>query len=65
MYGFDFGADHKGRSVGNIFVVDYWTCRTGERCSKLRGVVSLVYDEADEVVFPLFLVELYEIEELR
>ena len=29
MYGFGFGADHTSRVVGNRFVVDLWTFRTG------------------------------------
>ena len=38
--------------------------QTGERCSGYLGLVGLVHDEADKVVFYPFLVELDGIEEL-
>ena len=62
--GFGFGADHTDREVKNQFIVDHWTFSTGERCPKSIGLVGLVHDEAGEVVFPPFLVELDGIQEL-
>ena len=65
MYGFGFGADYTGRTVGNRFVVYFRAFRTGERCTESLGVVGLVHYKADEVVFPPFLVKLDGIEDLR
>ena len=65
MYGFRFGVDHTGRAVGDRFIVYLQAVRTWERCTKMLGVVVLVHYEANEDVFPLFLVKLDGIEELR
>ena len=65
MYGFGFGTDHTGCAVGDRFVVYCRMFRTGEQCTESLGVVGLVHYEADEVVFPPFLVKLDGIEELR
>ena len=64
MDGFGFAVDHTSRAVDNIFVADRWTFRTGERSYESHGLVSLVHDEANEDVFPPFLVKLDGIEEL-
>ena len=65
MYGFGFGAYHTGCGVGDRFVVYRRAFRTGERCTKSLGVVGLVHYEADEVVFPPFLLKLDRIMELH
>ena len=65
MYGFGFGADHTGCNVGDRFVVYLRAVWTWERCTKYLGSVGLVHYEADEVVFPPFLVNLDGIEEFR
>ena len=63
MYGFGFGGDQTGRAVGNQFVVYRRAVWTWERCTKTICVVGIVNYEANEIVFPPFLVKLDGIEE--
>ena len=64
MYSFGFGTDHTGRAVGDRLVVYHRAVRTWERFTESLVVVGLVHYEANEVVFPPFLVKLYGIEDL-
>ena len=65
MYGFVFGTDHTGRAVGDRFVVYCQVDRTWERYTETIGVVRLVHYEANEILFPPFLVKMYGIEKLH
>ena len=58
MYSFGFGTDHTVCAIGDLFVVYCQAVQMWERCIKMLGLVGLVYFEADEVVFPPFLVNL-------
>ena len=64
MCGFSSGADHTGCAVGDQFFVYRRAFRTGGQCTELLRLVGIFHYEADEVVFPPFLVKMDGIEEL-
>ena len=64
MCGFRLGADHTGRAVGDQLVLYCRVVWTWKPCTETIGVVGLVHYEADEIVFPPFLVKMDRIEEL-